>query len=76
MPVFRRIFSPWPAAATWSQRSAARAHCHTTASPTGSPVIRFHAREVSRWLLIPTPATLSLSICVSSSSLAVTAMIF
>ena len=36
-----------------------RVSCHTTAFMIGSPVVLSHTSAVSRWLVIPTPATSS-----------------
>ena len=38
-----------------SQSSAARLHCHTTDSHTGSPVCASHTQTLSRWLVTATP---------------------
>ena len=40
-----------------SQRSLARPHCHTIALASGSRVSRSQARQVSRWLEMPTART-------------------
>ena len=34
-----------------------RVSCQTIAGPTGTPVAGSHTTVVSRWLLMPTPAT-------------------
>ena len=46
-----------PAPASSSQRAAVRRSCHTIASAYGSPVVRFQATTVSRWLVMPIAAT-------------------
>ena len=39
--------------------SAVRVSCQTIARLTGFPVCRFHSTDVSRWLVIPSPAICS-----------------
>ena len=69
MPVFCRMASPTPPDAFCSclvsritlfsirlQISSAREHCQTIAFASGSFVLRSHAADVSRWLLMPRQA--------------------
>ena len=48
-----------PPAASSSHRAAVRRSCQTIAVPYGSPVERFQATTVSRWLVMPIAATVS-----------------
>ena len=47
----------WPARFSASQRSAVRRSCQTMALWIGLPVLRSHTTVVSRWLVMPMPAS-------------------
>ena len=56
-PVFAVTSPSWPARFSASQRSAVRRSCQTMALWIGLPVLRSHTTVVSRWLVIPMPAS-------------------
>ena len=56
-PVRSRTSGSWPASRSSSQRRAVRRSCQTIARCSGSPVSRSHATTVSRWFVIPMPAS-------------------
>jgi hypothetical protein len=58
-PVASRTSGRWPASRSSSQRAAVRRSCHTMARWRGRPVRRSQATMVSRWSVMPRPATAS-----------------
>ena len=56
-PVRAVIAGSWPAARKASHSLAVRRSCQTMALWIGLPVARSHTSVVSRWLLMPMPAT-------------------
>jgi len=56
-PVFERTSGSLPAALSSRQRSAVRRHCHTIAFAKGRRVSASQRTVVSRWFVIPIPAT-------------------
>ncbi len=56
-PVLPRTRSRCPAARNSSQRAAVRRSCHTIAGAIGCDVARSQMTVVSRWLVMPMPAT-------------------
>ena len=60
-PVSSRTRVSAPAATSSLQRSAVRVSCQTIAFAIGMPVARSQTTIVSRWFVIPTPATRPMS---------------
>ena len=56
-PVFARKRSSRPRSRNAAQCSAVRRSCQTMALAIGAPVARSHSTVVSRWLVMPMPAT-------------------
>ncbi len=67
-PVRSRTSGRAPAAVSSSQRCAVRRSCQTIAVPYGSPVDRFQASTVSRWLVMPIAAMFSTPTAASTSA--------
>ena len=65
----------WPASLSSSQRRAVRRSCQTIARWSGSPLSRSHATTVSRWFVIPMPASERPSIPAESSASFATARV-
>ena len=65
----------WPASFSSSQRRAVRRSCQTIARCSGSPLSRSQATTVSRWFVIPMPASERPSMPAESSASFATARV-
>jgi hypothetical protein len=74
-PVRSRKSGSWPASFSSSQRRAVRRSCQTIARYSGSPLSRSHATTVSRWFVIPMPASERPSMPAESSASLATARV-